>query len=146
MWGTEFLSWEDLRQIPLEGHSISLNPLLAGEHFDIFSGDIDQDLPYSLLVVASTYSKKMQSLERIALAFVVSAVLLLSCLMLGKEIDVLVIAPLETMSRMVKKLSDNPMEQIKSDTVVDLSKNLDASSFRFFVLVHLQCSCLPFAV
>jgi hypothetical protein len=43
-------------------------------------------------------------------------------MMLGKEIDVLVIAPLETMSRMVKKLSDNPMEQIKIDAA-DFSKN-----------------------
>ena len=128
VWGTDFLSWEDLRKIPLEGHIVSLNAFLsAGEHFDIFSGDIGQDLPHSLLVVASTYSKKMQSLEHIALACVVSGVLLLSCLMLGREIDVLVIAPLETMSRMVKKLSDNPMAQIKSDTVLDLSKNLDAS-------------------
>ena len=64
----------------------------------------------------------MQSTEHVVLAFVLLGILLLSCMMLGKEIDVLVIAPLETMSRMVKKLSDNPMEQIKIDAA-DFSKN-----------------------
>jgi hypothetical protein len=112
-----------LRRIPLEGYSISINSFLsADEHFDIFSGGIEEDLPHSLLVMTSIHSKQMQSTEHVVLAFVLLGILLLSCMMLGKEIDVLVIAPLETMSRMVKKLSDNPMEQIKIDAA-DFSKN-----------------------
>jgi hypothetical protein len=123
VWGTDLLSWEDLRHIPLEGYSISINTFLSAEkHFDIFSDDLEQDLPHSLLVMTSINLKQMQSAEHVILAFVLTGVLLLSCILLGKEIDVLVIAPLEVMSRMVKKLSDNPMEQIKFDTA-DFSKN-----------------------
>ena len=67
---------------------------------------------------------------------VISFVLLMSCVMLGKDIDVLVIAPLETMSKMVKKLSANPMSQVKSETVEGLESG---EGQKFSKVSALQC-------
>ena len=128
VWGEEHASWEDLRAIPPEGVSFALDALRNEESYDIFtgagiSGSGTAGMPYSLLVVTNMHPNKMASLEHVGLVMVVSLVLLLSCMLLGKDIDVLVIAPLETMSRMVKELSDNPMAQVKSETVAGLGSS-----------------------
>jgi hypothetical protein len=84
--------------------------------YNMFADEDTQDLPYTLLVVTAIHAEKIVSMQSVGLVLVISFVLLLSTMLLGKDIDVLVIAPLETMTRMVKLLSDNPMAQVKSTT------------------------------
>lgn len=84
--------------------------------YNMFADEDTQELPYTLLVVTAIHAEKIVSMQSVGLVLVISFVLLLSTMLLGKDIDVLVIAPLETMTRMVKLLSDNPMAQVKSTT------------------------------
>jgi len=126
VWGADESSWQDLRSIPAEGSGIALDAFLNRESYRVHTsaqsgeGGGTAGLPHSLIVVTRIHANKMKSLEHVGLVAVVSLVLLLSCMLLGKDIDVLVIAPLETMSRMVKQLSDNPMAKVKSETVAGL--------------------------
>ena len=83
----------------------------------MFADEDKQEFPYTLLVVTAIHAEKIVSMQSVGLVLVISFVLLLSTMLLGKDIDVLVIAPLETMTRMVKLLSDNPMAQVKSSTI-----------------------------
>ena len=83
----------------------------------MFADEDTQELPYTLLVVTAIHAEQIVSMQSVGLVLVISFVLLLSTMLLGKDIDVLVIAPLETMTRMVKLLSDNPMAQVKSSTI-----------------------------
>ena len=44
---------------------------------------------------------------------VIAIILLLSCVLMNKDIDSLVISPLENMFCMVKELTDNPMAKVR---------------------------------
>ena len=120
IWGTEELSWEDLRRVPAEGQAIAINDALARVPYSVFGSRLAGEEPpqaYSLMVLTSFSDLYIASVEHVGLVCVITAVLLLSCMLLGNDIDMLVIAPLENMSRMVKELADNPMAKVKSEFV-----------------------------
>jgi len=101
--------------------------------YNIFADEDTQELPYTLLVVTAIHAEKIESMQSVGLVLVISFVLLLSTMLLGKDIDVLVIAPLETMTRMVKLLSDNPMAQVKSSTIAGKNKH---THMRMYIHSH----------